>query len=70
MQASDNADEEFFIQVNGPLRKRRRSKRTWMEVLEIDFKKCNLPRYLAHDGSKWSNKIHVASPNTVGTRRQ
>ena len=35
-------EERFFVQVNGPSRKRARQSRTWMEVVRIDMKKCNL----------------------------
>ena len=43
-----------------------RAKRTWMDVVSIDIKKCNLPKHL--DRLKWRNKIHVADPNIVWTR--
>ena len=41
--------------------------RTWMEVIRIDLKKCNLSKDLAQDRLEWRNKIHVADPNIVGT---
>lgn len=43
-------------------------KRTSMEVIRIDLKKCNLYKYLARDKSEWTNITHVAEPNTVATR--
>ena len=39
-----------------------------MEVVTINSKKCNLSEDLAHDRLEWRNIIHVADPNTVGTR--
>ena len=35
-------EENFSMQVDGPLRKRDGPKSTWMEVVRIDMKKCNL----------------------------
>ena len=56
------------MKVDGPPRERGRPKRTWMEVVKIDMKKCNLSEDLAQDRSKWRNIIRVADPNIVGTR--
>lgn len=41
------------IHVDGSLRKMGRMKRTWMEVVRIDLKMCNLPEDLAHDRLEW-----------------
>ena len=56
------------MKVDGPPRGRSRSKGTWMEVVKIDMKKCNLSEDLAQDRSEWRNKICVADPNIVWTR--
>ena len=56
------------MKVDGLPRGRDRPKRTWMEVLKIDMKTCNLSEDLAQDKSEWRNTICVADPNTVGTR--
>ena len=58
----------FSIEVDGPPRRRGRLKRTSMEVLRIDLRKCNLSEDLAQDRLEWRNKIHVIDPNIVGTR--
>lgn len=36
-----------------------------MEIIRIDFKKCNLSKYLAlvHNGLKRENKIHAVNTN-------
>ena len=47
------------MQVDGTPRVSDSPKRTWMEVVKIDLKRCNR--------SKWRNIIHVANPNIVGT---
>ena len=43
----------FSIQVEGPLRRRVWPKRTWMEIVTIDLKKCNLSEDLAQDRLEW-----------------
>ena len=55
----------FSMKVDGLTRRRDSLKRTWMEAVSINLKKCNLSKYLAHERSK---KINVADPNTVGTQ--
>ena len=52
------------MQVDGPLRGRGRLKRTWIEVVKVDLKKCNLSEGLAQDRSEWRNKIHVAAQHS------
>lgn len=56
--------KSLFIPVDGPLRKRVRMKRTWIKVVGIDLKKCNLFADLAQDRLEWQNRI--ADPNIVG----
>ena len=56
------------MKVDGPPRGRGRPKRTWIEVVKINMKKCNLSKDLAQDRSEWRNRIRVADPNIVGTR--
>ena len=56
------------MQDDGPLRGRGRPKMTWMEVVKIDLKKCNLFEDLTQDSSEWRNRIYVAYHNIVGTR--
>ena len=60
--------KSLFMQVEGPPRRRGRSKRTCMEVVMIDLKKSNLFEDLAEDRLEWRNIIHVAEPNIVGRR--
>ena len=67
-QAKAPVRQSFAMQVYGPPRERGSPKRTWMEVIIIDLKKCNLSKDLALDISKWRKRIHVAGPNIVGTR--
>ena len=68
-QAGNGASKESLaMQVGGLPRGRGRSKRMWMEVVELDLKKCNLSEDLAQDRPKWRNIIHVANPNIVRTR--
>ena len=43
----------FSLQVNGPSRERVRLKRTSMEVVRLDLKKCNLSEDLAKDRLEW-----------------
>ena len=38
------------MKVDGPPRGRSRLKRTWMEVVKTDIKKCTLSEDLAQDG--------------------
>ena len=59
--------KSLTMKVDGPPRGRDRLKRTWMEVVKIDMKKCNLSENLAQDTSEWRNKIHVAEPR-LGSR--
>lgn len=47
---------------------RGRMKTTWMEVVTLDMKKCNLSKTLALDRSECRNIIHVPAPTIVGTR--
>ena len=54
--------------VDGPPTESDRPKRTWMNVVKIDLKKCNLCEDLAQDRSEWRNIIRVADPSIVGTR--
>ena len=69
MQASnDPVEKKFFMQVDGPPRKRGRPKRTWIEAIKTDMKKCNLSEDLTKDRLDQRNKMHVADSNTVGTR--
>ena len=60
--------KSFSMHVDVPLRKRDRPKRTWMEVVMIDLKKCNLYEDLAQDRMERRDKTHVADPNMVCTR--
>lgn len=60
--------KSFSMQVDGPSRKRGRVKMTWMEVVRIYPKKCNLFEDLALDRPEWRNSIHVADYNLVGPR--
>ena len=39
--------KSLAMKVDGPTRGRGRPKRTWMEVVKIDVKKCNLSKDLA-----------------------
>ena len=43
---NDVNKESFAMQVDGPPRGRGGMKRTWMEVVKIDLKKCNLSKDL------------------------
>ena len=45
--------------------RRARPKRTSIEVVRMDLKKCNLIEDLARDGLEWRNRIHVADPIIV-----
>ena len=60
--------KSLAMKVNGLLRGRGRPKRTRMEVVKIDLKKCNLSENFAQDRSKWKNIIHVADSNILRTR--
>ena len=55
------------IKVDGPPRERGRPKTTWIEVVKIDLKKCNLFEDLAQNRSEWRNRIRIANPNMVET---
>ena len=57
--------KNFVMQVDGPPRGRGRLKRTWMEVVTIDLKKCNLSKDLAWDALECRNIIHVAEPKNT-----
>ena len=59
--------KSLAMKVDGPQRGRGRPRRTWMEVVKIDPKKCNLFEDLAQDRLELRNKIHVFDPNLVGT---
>lgn len=43
----------FSMQVDWPLKERGRLKRTWMEVMRIDLKKCNLYENSPQDTLEW-----------------
>lgn len=44
MQASNVIGEEkFFYAIGWPIKVKGRLKKTWIEVVWIDLKKCNLP---------------------------
>ena len=60
--------KSFSKQVGGPTRRRCRPKRTWMDIIQINLKKCNLSEDLTQYRSEWRNRNHVAKPNIVGTR--
>lgn len=45
--------KSFSMQIDDPLWKRGRQKRTWMEVVKIHLKKCNLCEDLAQDRLEW-----------------
>ena len=49
--------KSLAMKVDGPVRERGQPKRTLMEVVKIDMKKCNLSEDLAQDRSKWRNII-------------
>ena len=51
--------KSLAMKADGPPRVRGRPKRTWMEVVKINMRKCNLSKDLAQDRSEWRNKIHV-----------
>ena len=57
--------KSLAMQIDGPPRGRGMLKRTWIEVVKIDLKKCNLSENLVHDRSEWKNRIHVADLNIV-----
>ena len=60
--------KSLAMKVNSPPRGRGRPKRSWMDVVKIDIKKCNLFEDLTQDRTEWRNKICVADPNILGTR--
>ena len=41
---------------------RGRPKKKWMEVVNIDMKKCNLSKGLTQDILEWRNKICLPDP--------
>lgn len=44
-------------------------KRTWMEVVRLDLKKCNLFENLAQDRLEWRDRnSYIVDPNIVVTR--
>ena len=47
--------KSLAMQVDGLPRGRGKSKRTWMEVVKMDPKKCNLFEYLVKDRLEWRN---------------
>lgn len=53
------------MQVDGPPRKSGRPKRTWIKVVRLDLKKCNLSEDLAQDRSEWKNRVYVVNPNKI-----
>ena len=59
--------KNLAMKVDGPPRGRGTLKKTQMEVLNINMKKCNLSKNLTQDRSKRINRICVANPNIVGT---
>ena len=60
--------KNLTIKDNGPLRAKGRSKKTWMVVVKINMKKCNLFQNLVQDRLKWKNEIRIANFNTVETK--
>lgn len=60
--------KSFAMQADGPRKGRGRPKGTWMEIVKIDQKNCNVFEDLAQDRSEWRNRIHVANPNIIRTR--
>lgn len=61
-------NKSFAMQVDGPLRERGRPKRTWVKVVKIYMKNCNLSEDWARDKLERRNIVHVADFNIVGTR--
>ena len=57
--------KSLAMQVDGSPMERDRPKRTWMEMVKIDLKKCNLSKDLVEDRSEWRNKINVVDPHIV-----
>ena len=51
--------KSLAMKVDGSPRGMGRPKRTWMKVVKIDMKKCNLSEDLAKDKLEWKNKIRV-----------
>ena len=56
----------FSMQVDGHPRKRDMPKRTWMELVRLDLKKCNLLEELTIDRLEWRRGIYVADPIQLG----
>ena len=48
--------KSLAMQVDGPLRGRGRTRRTWMEVVQLDLKKCNLSKDMVQDRSECEKK--------------
>lgn len=62
--------KSLSMQVDGPPRGRGGLKGTWMEVVTMDLKKCNLSDDLAQNMikiKKQNSYRHVANTNIVGT---
>ena len=59
--------KSLAMKVDDPSR-RGKSKRTRLEVVKMDMRKCNLPDNLAQDRSEWRKRIRVVGSNIVGTR--
>ena len=60
--------KNLAMKVDGLPRGRGRPKRTWIDVVKIDMKKCSLSEDLAQDRSECRNRIRLAHPNIVGIR--
>ena len=54
MPATLPARKDLVMQVYVPPRRRGGPKRTSIEVVKLDLKKCNLSKDLAQDRLKWS----------------
>ena len=59
--------KSFAMKVDGLPSGRSGLKRTWMDVVQIYMKKCNLSEDLAEDRSQRRNEIRIADPNIVET---
>ena len=51
------------MKVDGQPMRRSRRKRTLIDVVKIDMKKCNFFEDLAQNISEWRNRIRVVDPN-------
>ena len=58
----------LLCRLMAPSRKKGGPKRTLIEAIKIDLKKCSLLEDLAHDRLERQNRINVAEPNIVGMR--